>query len=141
MNLTKTKKTEHKFTFIVFLLSLLLSFFPTAGNANLAQAQGERKQVLYINSYHIGYIFSDEITRAITAAFKEQGDIDLRIEYLDTKRLNSPEYLEQIHQLFKLKYKDADLDLVMSSDDAALNFLFVSSHYRVVSFVSEDPAC
>ena len=86
--------------------------------------QGVRKQVLFINSYHPGYKFSDDITRAITEAFNEQGGIDLRIEYLDSKRVNSPEYLEQIQQLYQKKYKDAQIDLIMSSDDAALNFLF-----------------
>ncbi|MBI5297403.1 MAG: GAF domain-containing protein [Chloroflexi bacterium] len=124
MNLTKTKKAAHKFALIILSLSLLLAFFPIDGNANLAQAQGERKQVLYINSYHPGYKFSDDIQKGITTAFLEQGNITLRVEYLDTKRLNSPEYLEEINQLFKLKYKDANLDLVISSDDAALNFLF-----------------
>lgn len=124
MKPTKIKNTGRKFAFIVLFLSLLSSFFPTADNAALAQAQGERKQVLYINSYHMGFKFSDEILSAITAVFKEQGNIDLRIEYLDTKRINDPEYYKRIYQLFEYKYKDANLDLVMSSDDAALNFLF-----------------
>ncbi len=124
MNLTKTQKTGHKIALIALLLSLLLSFLPTTGDAAFAQAQGERKQVLYINSYHPGYKFSDDIERGITTIFQEQGNIALRVEYLDAKRITSPEYLEQVYQLFKIKYKDAHLDLVISSDDAALNFLF-----------------
>ena len=87
-------------------------------------APGARKQVLLINSYHPGYKFSDDITSAIDEAFAKQGNIDLRIEYLDTKRINSPEYLDQVQKLYQTKYKDTHLDLVMSSDDAALNFLF-----------------
>ncbi len=124
MKHTKTPKNEYKFAFIVLLLSLLLSLFSSAGVTTFAQAQSEHKQVLYINSYHPGYKFSDDIQKGITRAFQEQGNVTLRVEFLDTKRFNSPEYLEEISQLFKLKYKDADLDLVISSDDAALNFLF-----------------
>ncbi|MFZ5822673.1 MAG: GAF domain-containing protein [Chloroflexota bacterium] len=104
--------------------SLLLSLLFATVNPPFAQAQEERKQVLYINSYHPGYKFSDDITRAIVSTFEQQGNVDLRIEYLDTKRLDSQEYLEEVYNLFSVKYKDANLDLVMSSDDAALNFLF-----------------
>jgi PAS domain S-box-containing protein len=118
------KKTKHKFTFIILFLSLFLSFLPATVDTTFVLAQGERKQVLFINSYHPGYKFSDEITSGVAAVFKKQGNIDLRIEYLDTKRISDPEYFKQISQLFEHKYKNAKLDLVMSSDDAALNFLF-----------------
>ncbi len=118
------KNTVRKFAFVVLLLSLMLSFLGAAGLPSLASAQGERKQVLFINSYHPGYKFSDDITKAIVSTFAGQGNIDLRIEYLDTKRIASPEYLEEVYRLYKFKYSGAKLDLVMSSDDAALNFLF-----------------
>lgn len=109
----------------VFLLwGLLLSLLIAVVHPPLALAQEQRKQVLYINSYHMGYKFSDDITRAITTTFQEQGNIDLRIEYLDTKRIDNQEYLDKVYHLFQNKYKDAKIDLVMSSDDAALNFLF-----------------
>ncbi|MFT3892838.1 MAG: GAF domain-containing protein [Anaerolineales bacterium] len=87
-------------------------------------APGARKQVLFINSYHLGYKFSDDITRAIQETFAKQGNIDLRVEYLDTKRINSQEYLDQVRQLYQTKYKDTPLDLIMTSDDTALNFMF-----------------
>ncbi len=90
----------------------------------VAQAQQPVRQVLYINSYHLGYKFSDDITRGISEVFQQEGDINLRVEYLDTKRIDNPEYQEQLYQLFKFKYQDAALDLIISSDDAALNFLF-----------------
>jgi PAS domain S-box-containing protein len=105
------------------LLSLIL-FILTAAFPAPAVAQSVRKQVLFINSYHVGYKFSDDITRALREAFEEDGNIELRIEYLDTKRLDSPEYLEQIRLLYQGKYNETDLDLIISSDDAALNFLF-----------------
>lgn len=108
----------------LLLLSLLLSMLPAVGNPSFAYAQSERKQVLFLNSYHPGYKFSDDITNAIAATFKEQGNIDLRIEYLDTKRINSAEYFEEVYQLLKLKYGKTQPDLIMSSDDDALNFLF-----------------
>lgn len=109
------------FTFLALMLAALIL---SASHPTPAAAQTARKQVLFINSYHQGYKFSDDITRALLETFNQQGNIDLRIEYLDTKRVDSPAYLEQVRQLLQEKYKDASLDLIMSSDDAALNFLF-----------------
>lgn len=108
----------------LFLIMVLVFLTFGAIHPSPAVAQSARKQVLYINSYHQGYKFSDDITRALSETFAEQGNIDLRIEYLDTKRVSSPEYLEQVRLLYQNKYKGAKLDLIISSDDAALNFLF-----------------
>lgn len=88
-----------------------------------AHAQTARKQVLFINSYHPGYKFSDDLLKSVSEKFQADGNIDLRVEYLDTKRVNDEFYLRQVYLLYQYKYKDAKLDLIMSSDDAALNFL------------------
>jgi len=121
MNLMKN--TTRKILFLGMLISITFLLFPVTGPASV-EAQTDSKTVLFINSYHPGYKFSDDITNAIVSAFQEQGNINLRIEYLDTKRIDSQEYLEEVYTLFQTKYANADLDLVMSSDDAALNFLF-----------------
>jgi putative methionine-R-sulfoxide reductase with GAF domain/ABC-type uncharacterized transport system substrate-binding protein len=107
--------------FLITVLALLAfgAIYPAP-----AVAQSARKQVLFINSYHPGYKFSDDITRALSETFTDQGNIDLRIEYLDTKRVDNAQYLDQVRKLYQTKYKDARLDLILSSDDAALNFLF-----------------
>jgi len=124
MNLTKTRNEKGKLGYILILLSLLLALLPAVGNTTKALAQTQRKQILFINSYHPGYKFSDDISRAFSTIFNEQGNIDLRIEYLDTKRISDAEYLNQMYQLFLYKYKNVKLDLILSSDDGALNFLF-----------------
>lgn len=123
MNLKKAFRNLNwlHFTFLALMLAALIL---SASHPTPAAAQTARKQVLFINSYHQGYKFSDDITRALFETFNQQGNIDLRIEYLDTKRVDSAEYLEQVRQLLQEKYKNAKLDLIMSSDDAALNFLF-----------------
>ncbi|MFO7583271.1 MAG: ABC transporter substrate binding protein [Anaerolineales bacterium] len=115
--------TPGKIAGFVTILGIMLLVLAAAFPAQVA-AQSVRKQVLFINSYHVGYKFSDDITQALRETFEEQGNIELRVEYLDTKRLDSPEYLEQIRVLYQAKYKETDLDLIISSDDAALNFLF-----------------
>jgi putative methionine-R-sulfoxide reductase with GAF domain/ABC-type uncharacterized transport system substrate-binding protein len=117
-------KSRQTSRLVILVLSLLLSLLPASGKNSFVLAQGERKDVLFINSYHPGYKWSDDIERAIATMFEEQGNINLRIEYLDTKRIDSAEYLEEVYQLFQTKYGKSQPDLIMSSDDVALNFLF-----------------
>jgi len=114
-------RTLHKIAIIALALGLV--FIPVAG---ASQAQDTpRRQVLYINSYHRGYKFSDDITEGIEATFAATGvDVELMVEYMDTKRLETPEYMAELARLYKFKYGTKDLDLIISSDDAALNFLF-----------------
>lgn len=128
----------YRLAIIGTVLSLLLIPVTPLYSASSAQAlystpsapsrQAEdapRRRVLYINSYHRGYKFSDDITQGIEAVLKEPGqNVDLLVEYMDTKRLDSPEYMEELYQLYKVKYGTLKPDLVISSDDAALNFLF-----------------
>ena len=118
----KVSLKRHGWRVILLCVSLVVSLLPAISPAKV-QAQSERKQVLFINSYHQGYKFSDDVTAAITATFKEQSNIDLRIEYLDTKRINNAEYFGEVYQLLRLKYGKNQPDLVISSDDDALNFL------------------
>ncbi|MGC9395556.1 MAG: ABC transporter substrate binding protein [Anaerolineae bacterium] len=111
----------HKLVIIGILLGL--AFIPVTGASQAQDAL--RRQVLYINSYHRGYKFSDDITQGIEAVLKAPGsNTDLLVEYMDTKRLASNAYMEELYQLYKIKYGGKKLDLIISSDDAALNFLF-----------------
>jgi putative methionine-R-sulfoxide reductase with GAF domain/ABC-type uncharacterized transport system substrate-binding protein len=120
----KTKKSRQVQSIMPILwvgllaVSLLASFWPQG-----AQAQGEIQRILYINSYHVGYKFSDDITRALVETFGNDENIELRVEYLDTKRINDTGYTQLVYLLFQHKYRNADIDLIISSDDAALNFL------------------
>lgn len=121
MDFAKIRRTAG---YLCLVFSLLVFVLPALFGPSVVQAQGVRKQVLFINSYHPGYKWSDDIVRALTTTFAESGNIDLRIEYLDTKRVDSQEYLEEVNRLFQFKYKNAHLDLIMTSDDIALNFVF-----------------
>jgi two-component system, cell cycle sensor histidine kinase and response regulator CckA len=87
-----------------------------------------KKSILYINSYHNGYKWSDSEQDGIrsklnTGPFK----IDLQVEYLDAKRYNIPPVIESLYQVFKRKYSHEHFDVVIVSDDDALNFAL---HYR-----------
>nr|MBP7460878.1 PAS domain S-box protein [Candidatus Delongbacteria bacterium] len=84
--------------------------------------------VLYVNSYHPGYLWSDNVQAGIrqvmTRAYRE--NMDLRIEYLDGKRYSSSindRLGEAITAVWKAKYYDVRFDLIMVSDQDAYNFV------------------
>jgi len=114
--------SKRKMGQIIWLLSILFLALGGWGN-RLTYAQQRRWQVFYLNSYHHGYKFSDDILSGIESAFRGQA-IDLRVEYLDTKHISDSAYLESVYRLYKQKYANTRIDLIISSDDAALNFLF-----------------
>ncbi|AXH09840.1 hypothetical protein CP960_07475 [Malaciobacter halophilus] len=83
------------------------------------------KNILILNSYHPSFSWTkkqvDGIVNTLTSSKK---DIDIYIEYMDTKR-NNPTlmYKYKFLTLLKYKYINKKIDLVISTDDTALNFL------------------
>lgn len=88
----------------------------------------ETKDILLIHSYHKGYKWSDDISRVIEKNFSEKENIFLSTVYMDTKRVDTPEYLESFYQYFKERFKQSHFDIVMVADNGALEF--VQEHYN-----------
>ncbi|MBU1042317.1 MAG: PAS domain S-box protein [Proteobacteria bacterium] len=103
-------------------LALLLSvglFLPGA-----AQAEAERKSVLFLNSYHHGYAWSDDIVTGVRSFFADSGyAVDLQIEYMDTKRFATQERSTALFEFYRDKFKDSHFDIIIVSDDFAYNFI------------------
>ena len=89
--------------------------------ASLTHGDGKSSRVLLLNSYHKGYLWSDEITRGVEESFSGR-NIDLYVEYMDTKRDYDSSYLDLLASLYKTKYEDLEFDLVITSDNNAFNF-------------------
>ncbi len=82
-----------------------------------------KRSILYINSYHNGYKWSDSELDGIRSGLDSGSfKIDLQVEYLDAKRYNIPSVIESIYQVFKKKYANEHFDVVIVSDDDALHF-------------------
>ncbi len=80
------------------------------------------RQVLLLNAYHKGYLWTDEITRGVEDAMAG-GAVDLHIEYMDTKRQFDATYQDLLRQVLRYKHARHRYDLVITSDDNALNFI------------------
>ncbi|BCS87795.1 hybrid sensor histidine kinase/response regulator [Pseudodesulfovibrio sediminis] len=94
----------------------------------LAKAEKPKKNVLYLNSYHQGYRWSDSILEGIrsvldTSEFK----IDLQIEYMDAKKYNYVDVTGMLVRLYKEKFIHEKFDVILVSDNDAFTF---ASQYR-----------
>lgn len=76
--------------------------------------------VLLLNSYHNGYKWTDGLVKGVRSVLH---DVDLIVEYMDTKRNTRPEYLEALRDFLKKKYAGVRIDVIVSADDRALEFL------------------
>ena len=85
----------------------------------------DSSKILIINSYHKGLSWTDKITEGITDEIKKESPYsEIFIEYLDSKRFITNEFENNLLAFLETKYKNFNLDLVIVSDDIALQFLF-----------------
>ncbi|MFP5258011.1 MAG: PAS domain S-box protein [Acidobacteriota bacterium] len=89
-----------------------------------AGAENIRKNVLYFNSYQNGYQWSDEILAGLREAFAASDyNVDLQIEYMDSKKYADPVLRGMLHDFYKLKYRNTHFEVILASDNYAFDFL------------------
>ncbi|QUH25732.1 ABC transporter substrate-binding protein [Serpentinicella alkaliphila] len=112
---------------IFFLLFLSKSFSVVI--ANTSKPTHTTKNILFLNSYHSGYKWSDDIYDGIRSVLNSGPDkIKLQVEYMDTQRGVDEQYLKLLLDTYKYKFRDKYFDLIISSDDAAFEFLIKHSN-------------
>lgn len=100
----------------------------------------EPKKLLYVNSYHSGYEWSDKIERGLFKALNitvlpdgrfdtTKSDVDLKIIRMDTKRNTTEEFKKEAALLVKIEIDQWNPDIVVTSDDNAAKYL-VAEYYR-----------
>jgi len=80
------------------------------------------RRVLLLNSYHQGFSWTDGITDAVTQAFQDK-NIELHVEYLDSKRRPVAEVVGPITTFLTEKYASKPPHIIVCSDNNALDFL------------------
>ena len=79
--------------------------------------------VLYLNSYHRGYTWSDGIEQGLRDVFAASGkNITLYSEYLDTRRFPDKQHLPAMARALAEKYTDFSYDVLVVSDNNAFDF-------------------
>jgi hypothetical protein len=86
------------------------------------------KKVLFINSYHKGYDWSDRQQKGAEDVFKKT-DVNLKIIYMDTK--NNPSEKFSLDAAVKIKgiIEEFKPDVVITGDDNAFKYI-IAPYYR-----------
>lgn len=88
--------------------------------------------VLVLNSYHPAFPWTKSIIEGITSRLGEKGPTaEITLEYLDTKRHKPEDMFPLLKDLFQKKYSAEAFDVIITTDNNALDFLF---QYRPVLF-------
>jgi hypothetical protein len=117
------------FIYIMLIFSSGINTFNPQSSACASENNPEKiKHILYINSYHPGYRWSDQVQAGIADTLNNQTDIkiDLNVEYLDGKRYSKQleEKLgDEIASVWKRKYRADKFELIIVSDQDAYNLL------------------
>ena len=127
-----TYSGSKKLPVLVIIILLSVSFIPGCitndDDDENHQKPYEGKKILFINSYHEGYEWSDGISAAINESFEDTG-VELRFFYMDTKRNPEEDFKNQSAHDAKAVLDFFDPDVVITSDDNAFKYL-IMPYYR-----------
>jgi signal transduction histidine kinase len=105
---------------------LVLLFTQLWGGVHVSS---ESYKILYINSYHNGYIWTDEVTNGLLSHFNERDSFHVYTEFLDALR-HTPEEAEQwFLPYLGHKYQNTQFDLIIASDNSALDLVLKYKHH------------
>lgn len=106
-----------------FILFSLLFFTTLLYSAN-------SKEVLLIHSYHKGYIWTNDISKAIEKEFSKHKNIELTTVYMDTKRVSHKDYVNSLTNLYEKQFRNRKFDLILVSDNNAYDFI-INNHNKL----------
>lgn len=111
---------------LIALLACLLLGLYFSGNSHSKSYHG--KKVLFIDSYHQGYAWSDGVTRGVEGGLKDSG-VHLKIIRMNTKRNTDEAFKKKAAQKAKKVIEQFRPDIVIAADDNASKYL-IEPYYK-----------
>ena len=106
------------------LLAILLMVIATMVPQPSFGEDPSLKHLLVLHSYHQGYKWTDDITRGIEAALRNEGKtVKVHYEYMDTKRVSDSAYIKLLYETYRQKFSKTAFDVIIASDNDAFDFL------------------
>ncbi len=123
-DMKKIKNSRIKrITFIISLVIIFIYNISLSSNMAFIKAEQQPKNILLINSYDSTYTWTVLETSGILGTFKNSyPNSKIYVEYIDWNNNPYSENLDKFKDIIKYKYSNKRIDLVMTTDDAALNF-------------------
>lgn len=119
--------------FILFIIlfhhfsihAISASSLQTSNESYISSSETSIKNILIINSYQSGFTWTDNQVSGILSSLSAYDSLyNISIEYMDWKRYPTKANLEQFCDSIHEKYQNDKIDLVITTDDAALAFAF-----------------
>ncbi len=85
------------------------------------------KTALFLHSYH-RTDWTETIMEGYISALQGRDDLGVHVEYMDTKKTETAEYLRKLRDIYAMKFGAIRFDVILVSDDNA--FRFVLSHHK-----------
>jgi signal transduction histidine kinase/ABC-type uncharacterized transport system substrate-binding protein len=109
--------------YILFCLLFTVAIMLYSPKALHIYSEDTPKNILILNSYHKGLSWTDGETEGIYNTLKNYDkNFNLSVEYMDWKNYPEEENLKDIYRHLKYKYSNKKIDIVITTDDAALEF-------------------
>jgi len=106
------------------LWACLVCFLFTGVGAPETLANADHHRILVLHSYHKGLSWTDAISTGIENVLHGTPEpITIEYAFMDTKRIFNPAYIDQLVELYTVKFRDRKFDAIISSDDHAFRFL------------------
>lgn len=87
-------------------------------------SQYKNNHVLILNSYHQGIPLFQNLVKGLEDILEPQkNNILFHVENMDTKRFYNKKYIDTLKKVYKIKYKDAHFDLILSIGNNSYDFL------------------
>lgn len=88
------------------------------------------KEILLLHSYNNGLKWSDGLTSGVKEVLEKYPDYELSIEYMDSKKIDTKEYLETLTTLYEKKFSNRKYDVIITADNYAYEFA-LKNHKKI----------
>jgi signal transduction histidine kinase/CheY-like chemotaxis protein len=101
---------------------LLACVFLLSNEVQSKENMPDVHHVLFLNSYAVGYTWTDSLVTGVLDVFSKRKDVQLYVEFLDAKRFDEVQF-QDLYRMYKTKYRHIQFDVVLVSDNDALDFM------------------
>ncbi|MFW5981035.1 MAG: EAL domain-containing protein [bacterium] len=111
---------------IIIVVSIFLAFFMLFS----ISVKASPKRILVFHSYQESLLWTRDVNQGIRD-YMAESDLDyvLYYEYMDSKKYHNYNYYLKLVDLYAYKYEDKKFDLIIASDNNAMDFLNHFSFY------------